>query len=72
MASIGLGAWLGTAYPMVIGNFAGVVLGAFGGMSLADRWGARSVKPLAFITGVLMLIALMLALTVMGAPAGAP
>jgi hypothetical protein len=30
------------------------------------------VKPLAFITGVLMLIALMLALTVMGAPAGAP
>ena len=39
MASIGLGAWLGNAYPMVIGNFAGVVLGAFGGMGLADRWG---------------------------------
>jgi nitrate/nitrite transporter NarK len=70
MASIGVGTWLGTAYPMVIGNFAGVVLGAFGGMALADRWGARSVKPLAFVTGVLMLIALMLALTVMGAPDG--
>lgn len=69
MASVGIGAWLGSAYPMVIGNFAGVVLGAFGGMGLADRWGARSIKPLAFLTGVLMLVALMLTLTVMGAPA---
>ncbi|MCA9577929.1 MAG: hypothetical protein R3B40_23950 [Polyangiales bacterium] len=72
MASIGLGAWLGNAYPMVIGNFAGVVLGAFGGMGLADRWGARSVKPLAFITGLLVLVALMLVLTVVGAPANTP
>lgn len=71
MASVGLGAWLGSAYPMVLGNFAGVVLGAFGGMGLADRWGARSIKPLAFLTGVLMLVALMLALTVMGAPSDA-
>mgnify|MGYP000952101158 CR=1 FL=1 len=68
MASVGLGAWLGSAYPMVIGNFAGVVLGAFGGMGLADRWGERSLKPLAFLTGVLMLVALMLTLTVMGSP----
>lgn len=68
MASVALGAWLGSAYPMVIGNFAGVVLGAFGGMALADRWGARSLKPLAFVTGVLMLVALMLTLTVMGSP----
>ncbi len=68
MGSVGLGAWLGAAYPMVIGNFAGVVLGAFSGMALADRWGARSLKPLAFVTGVLMLVALMLTLTMMGPP----
>lgn len=69
MASVAVGAWLGSAYPMVLGNFAGVVLGAFSGMGLADRWGARSVKPLAFVTGVLMLVALMLTLTVLGSPA---
>jgi len=68
MASVALGAWLGRAYPTVIGNFAGVVLGAFSGMALADRWGARSLKPLALVTGVLMLVALMLTLTVMGSP----
>lgn len=69
MVSVALGAWLGPAYPMVIGNFAGVVLGAFSGMGLADRWGTRSLKPLAFVTGVLVLVALMVTLTVLSSPA---
>jgi predicted lipid-binding transport protein (Tim44 family) len=68
MGSIALGASIGTAYPMVLGNFVGVVLGAFGGMALADRWGVRSLKPLAFATGVLTLLALILVLTVIGSP----
>ena len=72
LVSIGLRVWLGESYPTWLGNALGVVFGAFAGMAAADRIGPRALKPLAFLTGVLVLVAALIALTLGQRPADAP
>ncbi len=44
----------GDGYPVEPTSFAAVVVGAFGGMALADRLGARAPKILGLVVGVLL------------------
>jgi len=44
----------GDGYPVEPTSFAAVVIGAFGGMALADRLGARAPKVLGLLVGLLL------------------
>ena len=55
LASIATRVWVGESYPTAIGNGVGVAVGAFVGMSVGDLIGPKALKPLAFLTGMLIL-----------------
>ena len=47
---------IGGDYPVELTSFAGVVVGGFGGMALADRMGSRGIRPLAITVGLLLAV----------------
>ncbi len=49
---------IGGDYPTTITTFAFVIVGAFGGMTLSDRLGAKGFKPLGIAAGVLLALIL--------------
>ena len=60
---------VGDGYPQIPTTFVAVVAGAFGGMSIADRAGARAFAPLGIAAGVLLAIVLALVAAMLLAPA---
>lgn len=62
---------IGEGYPTVPTTFALFLVGAFGGMALADRLGARGFRPLGIAAGVLLALFLALVVAVMMSPAPA-
>lgn len=62
----------GAGYPVVPTTFVLFVLGAFGGMAIADRGGERMFKPLGIAAGVLLAIFLALVAAVLMSPAPMP
>lgn len=59
---------VGEGYPTVPTTFVTFVLGAFGGMALADRMGARGFRPLGIAAGVLLALCLALVIAVLMSP----
>lgn len=62
---------VGEGYPTVPTTFVAFVAGAFAGMALADRLGARGFRPLGIAAGVLLALFLALVLAVLMSPAPA-
>ena len=62
---------VGEGYPVVPTTFVTFVLGAFGGMAIADRLGARGFRPLGIAAGVLLALFLALVVAVLMSPAPA-
>lgn len=58
----------GSGYPVVLATFVLFVGGAFGGMWLADRLGARGFRPLGIAAGILFALAVTLVLAVAMSP----
>ncbi|MBX3246809.1 MAG: hypothetical protein KF901_06490 [Myxococcales bacterium] len=56
----------GEGYPVAPTSFGLFVAGAFGGMWLADRLGARAVRVLGIATGVLLGLALVVVVMISG------
>ena len=54
-------AW-GETYPVTYTTFGLFIVGAFGGIALADRLGPRGFRPLGIVAGVLMALTLGLVL----------
>ncbi len=69
LANYGLYAAVGDAYPTVPTTFALFLIGAFGGMHVADRLGDRGFKPLGIAAGILLALFLALVLAVLMSPA---
>ena len=57
----------GPGYPLAPTTFVFFVGGAFGGMKVADRYGARAFAPLGISAGLLLAFALATIFMVMGA-----
>lgn len=65
LVNYGLFLEIGESYPTVPTTFAAVVIGAFAGMAVADRLGARGLKPLGIAAGVLLGLVALVAFTVL-------
>jgi hypothetical protein len=61
----------GESYPKGPTTFVAFLLGAFGGMAVADRLGARGFKPLGIAAGVLLALFMALVVAVLMSPAPA-
>ena len=59
---------VGPGYPTVPTTFGAFVAGAFGGMALADRLGARGFRPLGVAAGILLSLFLALVAAVLMSP----
>lgn len=59
---------VGESYPTTYTTFALFILGAFGGMALADRLGSRAFKVLGITAGVLFALFVAIMLTTLLAP----
>jgi len=55
---------IGAAYPLGVTTFGAFVVGAFGGMAVADRYGPRAFRPLGIAAGVLLAAIITLSLVV--------
>jgi hypothetical protein len=62
----------GAGYPVVPTTFVLFVIGAFGGMTIADRGGERMFKPLGIAAGVLLSVFLALVAAVLMSPSPLP
>ncbi len=62
----------GAGYPVVPTTFALFVVGAFGGMAVADRGGEKMFRPLGIAAGVLLSLFLALVAAVLMSPAPLP
>ena len=62
----------GAGYPVVPTTFVLFVVGAFGGMTVADRGGEKMFRPLGIAAGVLLSLFLALVAAVMMSPAPMP
>jgi hypothetical protein len=60
---------VGEGYPTVPTTFVLFLLGAFGGMAVADRLGVRGFRPLGIAAGVLLAIFMALVVAVLMSPA---
>ncbi|AKF05407.1 hypothetical protein [Sandaracinus amylolyticus] len=60
---------VGEGYPTVPTTFVAFLLGAFGGMALADKLGVRGFRPLGIAAGVLLALFLALVVAVLMSPA---
>ncbi|MDQ3032699.1 MAG: hypothetical protein M3Y87_09800 [Myxococcota bacterium] len=63
---------VGEGYPKGPSTFVAFLLGAFGGMAVADRLGPRGFKPLGIAAGVLLALFVALVLAVLMSPAAVP
>lgn len=59
---------IGESYPTVPTTFVTFLAGAFGGMHLADRLGARGFRPLGIAAGVLLAVFVVLVVAVLMSP----
>ena len=62
----------GAGYPVVPTTFVLFVVGAFGGMAVADRGGEKMFRPLGIAAGVLLSLFLALVAAVLMSPAPMP
>ena len=58
--------WVGAHYPVEPTSFAAVVVGAFAGMTIADRLGSRATRVLGLAVGLLLAFASVAAFVVFG------
>lgn len=72
MLNYGLARAFGEGYPVTLTTFVAFLAGAFGGMAVADRLGARAFKPLGIAAGVLLAVFLGLVLVSFMAPGATP
>lgn len=68
LVNFGLLLAIGDAYPTTWTTFAFFLVGAFSGMAVADRLGARGFKPLGIAAGVLLALFLAVIVAVLTAP----
>lgn len=59
---------VGSGYPTIVATFGLFVAGAFGGMWIADRLGARAFRPLGIAAGILFAVAVTVLLAVAMSP----
>ena len=59
---------LGAAYPRELGTFGLFIAGAFAGMYVADKSGARGFKPLGIAAGILLAVVLAMGFLVVLGP----
>ena len=59
---------VGESYPTVPTTFVAFLLGAFGGMALADRLGPKGFRPLGIAAGVLLALFVALVVAVLMSP----
>jgi hypothetical protein len=69
LVNYGLFLALGESWPTVPTTFVLFLAGAFGGMALADRLGARGFRPLGIAAGVLLSLVVALVVAVLMSPA---
>lgn len=62
----------GQGYPTVPTTFVLFVLGAFGGMAIADRGGEKAFRPLGIAAGILLTLFLALVAAVLMSPPATP
>ena len=62
----------GQGYPTVPTTFALFVIGAFGGMTIADRGGEKVFRPLGIAAGILLSVFLALVAAVLMSPPATP
>ncbi len=72
MLNYGLWRLVGEGYPVTFTTFLAFLLGAFGGMAVADRLGARGFKPLGVAAGILLAVFLGLVLVSIISPGATP
>jgi hypothetical protein len=63
LANWGIYALVGPSYPTTYTTFGFFLVGAFGGMALADRLGPRGFRPLAIAAGVLFAVFVAIAIS---------
>jgi hypothetical protein len=68
LANYGAYLAIGPGYPLIASTFVLFLLGAFGGMAVADRLGERAFRPLGIAAGVLLALAAVAVVTVLLGP----